>query len=202
MRSCSPPKKTPEPLLYHGVYLRQAERTRGKTPLPPSACQSNLNENDRFLSHTHTHMVLAATALFSWFSSRQRRTTIERKLSIYSVSYKNERKTPSHRMKAINILRTKIKLKHPANHPLDAHPYPYPHPHPHRPTHASSNYKAWEDLLSSSGIPKENVIPVKTELSPEEGEQRLPPPAPIRNSRTGSSEQCKQLTLRFVSLMS
>lgn len=39
------------------------------------------------------------------------------------------------------------------------------------PTHPSSNYKAWEGLFTSSGIPKENVIPVETELSPEEGER-------------------------------
>lgn len=32
-----------------------------------------------------------------------------------------------------------------------------------------SNFKAWDGLFSSSGIPAQNVIAVKTDLSPEEG---------------------------------
>lgn len=42
-----------------------------------------------------------------------------------------------------------------------------------------SNYKAWEDMFSACGIPAANVIAVKTELSPEQGEgtlQYLPDP--------------------------
>eukprot|EP00904_Undaria_pinnatifida_P007376 jgi/Undpi1/3769/HiC_scaffold_16.g07138.m1 len=34
--------------------------------------------------------------------------------------------------------------------------------------HSDSNHKAWAELFSSSGIPAENVIAVKTELSPQE----------------------------------
>ncbi|CAM9290532.1 unnamed protein product [Sphacelaria rigidula] len=34
--------------------------------------------------------------------------------------------------------------------------------------HGDSNYKAWAELFSSSGIPKENVISVNTDLSPED----------------------------------
>ncbi|CAN0124168.1 unnamed protein product [Ascophyllum nodosum] len=33
--------------------------------------------------------------------------------------------------------------------------------------HKDSNHKAWQNLFSASGIPAENVIAVKTELSPE-----------------------------------
>ncbi|CAM9965525.1 unnamed protein product [Ectocarpus sp. 4 AP-2014] len=34
---------------------------------------------------------------------------------------------------------------------------------------SDSNYKAWEGLLSSSGIPAENVVAVRTDLTPKEG---------------------------------
>ncbi|CAM9784707.1 unnamed protein product [Scytosiphon promiscuus] len=34
--------------------------------------------------------------------------------------------------------------------------------------HGDSNYKAWDNLFASSGIPRENVIAVRTDLSPEE----------------------------------
>eukprot|EP00903_Cladosiphon_okamuranus_P013568 g12639.t1 len=35
--------------------------------------------------------------------------------------------------------------------------------------HSDSNFKAWDALLSSSGLPAENVVAVKTELPPEAG---------------------------------
>ncbi|CBN76952.1 conserved unknown protein [Ectocarpus siliculosus] len=50
--------------------------------------------------------------------------------------------------------------------------------------HSDSNYKAWEGLFSSSGIPAENVVAVRTDLTPKEAaadyeaklRQHFPPP--------------------------